>query len=121
MRFFYGECDNNHNRGFHNYKRSVNFKKITPNSPQKNYLQNLDFHYSSVYRDCSSGYVKNEQTGQCDDIDECEGSDVKCNMETQVCYNLPGAYQCLDILPAPTARVCPHGFKFDDKIKQCTG
>lgn len=80
-----------------------------------------DFYYSSFCRDCSAGYVKNEQSGQCDDIDECEGSDVKCNMETQVCYNLPGSYQCLDILPAPTARVCPHGFKFDEKIKQCTG
>lgn len=74
-----------------------------------------------ICRECSSGYAKNEQTGECDDIDECEGTDVSCNMETQVCYNLPGSYKCLDILPAPSPTSCPNGFNFDTKIKQCIG
>lgn len=73
------------------------------------------------YRDCSAGYVKNDQTGECDDIDECEGTDVTCKMDTQVCYNTPGSYKCLDILPVTSTRICPNGFKFEEKIKQCIG
>lgn len=66
--------------------------------------------------------MKNDQTGKCEDIDECEGTDVTCNMETQACYNTPGSYKCLDILPVgSTPRACPNGFKFDEKIKQCLG
>lgn len=79
------------------------------------------FSFFVICRECSSGYTRNEQTGECDDIDECEGTDVSCNMETQVCYNLPGSYKCLDILPAPSATSCPNGFNFDSKIKQCIG
>lgn len=69
--------------------------------------------------DCPSGHTKNEQSGECEDIDECEGTDVPCNMENQVCYNTPGSFKCLDILPAPDAVSCPNGFRFESKIKQC--
>lgn len=71
-------------------------------------------------RDCPTGYSKNEETGKCEDIDECEERiDVTCNIDTQVCLNTPGSYQCLDITPLSSA--CPNGFKFDQKIKQCIG
>lgn len=54
------------------------------------------------------------------DADECEEStDVTCNMETQVCVNTPGSYQCLEITHVPVT--CPNGFKFDPKVKQCIG
>lgn len=78
------------------------------------------FFFECVYRECPNGYTKNEQTGKCDDIDECEGADVSCNIETQVCYNTPGSYNCLDVLSA-AKNVCPDGFQFDSKIKQCLG
>lgn len=74
-----------------------------------------------IYRDCPSGYTKDERTGGCDDIDECEGTDVTCNLETQVCYNTIGSYKCLDIIPLPEANACPNGYQFDSKIKQCVG
>lgn len=76
---------------------------------------NICFAFSG---ECPLGHVKNEQTGECDDIDECESSDVSCNIETQVCYNTKGSYKCLDILPAETT-ACPNGFQFDNKINQC--
>lgn len=72
-----------------------------------------------LFRDCPSGYIKNEQTGKCEDIDECEGTDATCNIETQVCHNTPGSYECLDINRPSTS--CPNGFRFDSKIKQCLG
>lgn len=78
----------------------------------------IDFIWQYFHSDCPAGYTKNEQAGQCEDIDECEGTDVACNLETQVCYNVPGTYKCLDVLPVPT---CPNGFKLDPKIKQCIG
>lgn len=72
------------------------------------------------YRDCPTGYNKNDDNGKCEDIDECEERiDVTCNIETQVCLNTPGSYQCLDITRVSNA--CPNGFKFDHKIKQCIG
>lgn len=73
------------------------------------------------FRECPLGYTKNEQTGECDDIDECEGTDVTCNMDTQVCYNTKGSYKCLDIKPATEVNACPSGYKFESKIKQCVG
>lgn len=79
---------------------------------------NENFKFEILCRDCPSGHTKNEQTGQCDDIDECEGTDVSCNLDTQVCYNVPGSYKCLDVISAST---CPNGFKLDPKIKQCIG
>lgn len=42
-------------------------------------------------------------------------------MDTQVCYNTRGSYKCLDIKPATAVNVCPSGFQFDSKIKQCVG
>lgn len=71
-----------------------------------------------IFRECPTGHAKNEQTGNCDDINECEGPDVTCNLDTQVCYNVPGSYKCLDIL---SVNQCPNGFKFDPKIKHCIG
>lgn len=73
----------------------------------------------SYFSDCPSGYAKNEQNGQCDDIDECESTDVTCDMETQVCHNVPGSYKCLNVYPL--SNTCPTGFTFDPQIKQCIG
>lgn len=77
-----------------------------------------------VHSECPSGLSKNENTGECEDIDECEGTDVTCDMETQVCHNVVGSYKCLDITspditaPVPT---CPHGHLFNKKTIQCDG
>lgn len=35
--------------------------------------------------ECPTGFAKNEMSTVCEDINECEGSDVTCNIETQVC------------------------------------
>lgn len=73
-------------------------------------------------RNCASGYLLNENTGECEDIDECEGSDIICDLNTQVCVNSKGSYKCLNINqvsnPIPT---CPNGYKFDLDTKQCEG
>lgn len=81
----------------------------------------LDFNSNiRIFRDCPLGYNKNEETGSCDDIDECEErADVTCNMDTQVCLNTPGSYQCLEITQVPVT--CPNGFKYEPKVKQCIG
>lgn len=78
----------------------------------------FSFGTNWFFRDCPTGYTKNELSGQCDDIDECEGTDVNCNLDTQVCHNVPGSYKCLDVLQVSS---CPNGFKMDPKIKQCIG
>lgn len=92
------------------------------------FLNNSSFMFSmkqilnknAFFRDCPTGFTKNEDTGKCEDIDECEErTDVTCNIDTQVCLNTPGSYQCLDI--TPISSICPNGFKFDQKIKQCIG
>lgn len=71
---------------------------------------------------CSAGFLRNDNTGECEDIDECEGSDITCDFETQVCSNTPGSYKCLDVIPntnpLPT---CPNGYQFNSKTKQCDG
>lgn len=81
----------------------------------------LDFNINfRIFRDCPAGFNKNEETGTCDDIDECEErTDITCNMETQVCLNTPGSYQCLNINHVPVT--CPNGFNYDAKVKQCLG
>lgn len=74
-----------------------------------------NLNYSS---DCSAGYSKNDSTGECDDIDECEDGEVTCNIETQVCFNTIGSYKCLDIAPATS---CPDGYKQNSITRQCEG
>lgn len=51
----------------------------------------LDFTFSNFcLSDCDAGYIKNEQSGECEDIDECESGDATCDMSSQVCYNTLG-------------------------------
>lgn len=72
----------------------------------------------NYFSDCLTGYSKNDSTGECDDIDECEDGEVTCNIETQVCYNTIGSYKCLDIASATS---CPDGYKQNSITKLCEG
>lgn len=71
------------------------------------------------FSDCDTGYKKNYETGECEDLDECATVDVTCNIDTQVCYNTLGSYKCLDILQA--APKCQDGFRLNMKTDQCDG
>lgn len=98
--------------------------------------------YDFCYSDCDAGYIKNEQSGVCEDIDECESGDATCDMSTQVCYNTlgkmvwlvhsweivvqisvffftTGNYKCLDIIQSPS--VCSDGFRYVAKTESCDG
>lgn len=78
-------------------------------------------YFPTISEECPEGFTKNEHSGRCEDIDECESTEVTCNIDTQVCYNTEGSYRCLDIQPAPTQKSCPNGYEFDLRIKQCVG
>lgn len=55
------------------------------------------------------------------DIDECDSSDTICNIDTQVCYNTPGSYKCLDIVSPESAKNCSAGLRYNVKLDQCDG
>lgn len=60
------------------------------------YLQNFfKFMCFFCWSDCDAGYIKNEQSGECEDIDECESGDATCDMSSQVCYNTLGNDGCV--------------------------
>lgn len=44
---------------------------------------------------CLDGYIRNIDTGLCEDIDECLG-EATCK-RYQICTNLDGSYKCDDI------------------------
>lgn len=67
--------------------------------------------------DCQLGFARNDSSGICEDIDECEDGDVTCNIETQVCFNTPGSYRCLDVEPV----TCQDGYRKNPETKQCEG
>ncbi|KAJ6646501.1 Fibulin-1 [Pseudolycoriella hygida] len=73
--------------------------------------------YTNSTDDCDAGYIKNEQSGECEDIDECESGDATCDMSSQVCYNTLGNYKCLDIIQSPS--VCSDGFRYNAKTESC--
>ncbi|KAG1686124.1 Fibulin-1 [Nymphon striatum] len=43
---------------------------------------------------CPSGYKFNQNTYDCQDIDECEDGTNDCYYDTDVCVNVPGHYEC---------------------------
>ncbi|VDO82337.1 unnamed protein product [Heligmosomoides polygyrus] len=55
---------------------------------------------------CSAGYVVNENTGFCDDINECLNKTICGGL---MCINLPGSYKCR----------CNAGYEFNEKTKSC--
>uniref|UniRef100_A0A182ML78 EGF-like domain-containing protein n=1 Tax=Anopheles culicifacies TaxID=139723 RepID=A0A182ML78_9DIPT len=48
---------------------------------------------------CPRGFQYNKRTDDCEDINECETGDATCNPANQVCRNLRGSFQCIDIIP----------------------
>lgn len=58
---------------------------------------------------------------ECEDINECETSDVECDMETQVCMNTVGSYKCLDIVENNESSQCATGLRFNAKTGDCDG
>lgn len=89
------------------------------------YVFNFDISFGAR-RDCETGYERLSGKYECTDIDECEnGEVVTCNMETQVCFNTPGGYKCLDILSgaaaAEAAKKCLPGFRRNTKTDECEG
>lgn len=58
---------------------------------------------------------------QCEDIDECEVSEVNCDIETQVCMNTVGSYECLDIEKNNEGAQCDTGLRFNAKTGECDG
>ncbi|XP_055595503.1 fibulin-1 isoform X2 [Uranotaenia lowii] len=69
-----------------------------------------------VYADCRRGFEKDQRTGECVDVDECETGEATCNAMTQVCMNLEGSYRCLDIQEDVK---CEAGYRLDRKTGQC--
>ncbi|XP_055536321.1 fibrillin-1 isoform X1 [Wyeomyia smithii] len=68
-----------------------------------------------IASDCRQGYEKDQRTGECVDVDECETGEAVCDMERQVCMNIEGDYRCLDIQDVK----CDGGFRFDRKSGKC--
>ncbi|VDK54743.1 unnamed protein product, partial [Anisakis simplex] len=44
--------------------------------------------------ECDANYRYNNQTGQCEDIDECEENRHSCDPSTSICINTDGGYRC---------------------------
>ncbi|VDL73333.1 unnamed protein product [Nippostrongylus brasiliensis] len=55
---------------------------------------------------CTAGYAVNENTGFCDDINECLNKTI---CDGLMCINLPGSYKCR----------CNAGYEFNEKTKRC--
>lgn len=68
--------------------------------------------------ECETGYMKNEEN-ICEDIDECETGEANCDLKTDVCFNNPGSFTCLPVIP-PTTK-CEKGLRFNVKTEQCEG
>ncbi|KXJ70373.1 hypothetical protein RP20_CCG023913 [Aedes albopictus] len=65
--------------------------------------------------DCRRGYEKDQRTGECADVDECETGEATCDTNNQVCMNLEGSYRCLDIQDVK----CDAGYRYDRKAGKC--
>ncbi|XP_065089708.1 fibulin-1 isoform X2 [Ochlerotatus camptorhynchus] len=65
--------------------------------------------------DCRLGYEKDQRTGECVDVDECEMGEATCDANNQVCMNLEGTYRCLDIQDVK----CDAGYRYDRKTVKC--
>lgn len=65
--------------------------------------------------DCRIGYEKDQRTGECVDVDECETGEAVCDAQLQVCMNVEGSYKCLDIQDVK----CEPGFRYDRKTGKC--
>ncbi|XP_021709534.1 fibulin-2 isoform X2 [Aedes aegypti] len=65
--------------------------------------------------DCRLGFEKDQRTGECVDVDECETGEATCDINNQVCMNLEGSYRCLDIQDVK----CDAGYRYDRKAGKC--
>ncbi|XP_062564121.1 fibulin-2 isoform X2 [Armigeres subalbatus] len=65
--------------------------------------------------DCRRGYEKDQRTGECVDVDECETGEATCDSSNQVCMNVEGAYRCLDIKEVK----CDPGYRYSRKVGKC--
>ena len=59
--------------------------------------------------DCQDGYLKNSISGYCEDKDECENGESKCEDVSSTCQNLAGSYEC----------ICRPGFEKSKKGTEC--
>ncbi|XP_058053423.1 fibulin-1 [Anopheles bellator] len=62
-----------------------------------------------VRKGCGRGYSRKARTNECEDVNECETGEATCNVESQVCRNTRGSYQCVDVLPPDIA--CDPGYQ----------
>lgn len=90
------------------------------------------FHLSTLltqitFTRCETGYKRNVDTGDCDDIDECDTGAAKCHIGNQACLNTLGSYKCLDILETGKSastndnNKCEEGYQYLARIEQCVG
>lgn len=69
---------------------------------------------------CAAGYEKTE-SGDCEDINECDTGDATCDANNQACLNTRGSFRCLDILVSERISNCEDGFRYQSRIDQCVG
>lgn len=75
------------------------------------------FNQPSPSNSCRIGFEKDQRTGECVDVDECETGEAACDAQLQVCMNVEGSYKCLDIQEVK----CEAGFRYDRKTGKCEG
>lgn len=96
-------------------KETLTTQATLSESTKKDYDDEADLESES---ECESGYFKNKEN-ICEDIDECETGDATCDLKTEVCFNKPGTYNCLAVIPSST--ICDKGLRFNVKTEQCEG
>lgn len=78
--------------------------------------RNTDFrdivlnHWNVTCTCANSGYAWDSRFGTCVDVNECAIGDHNCDVDSQVCVNLPGSFRCL----------CNWGYIWSDEFNQCT-
>lgn len=61
------------------------------------------------------------ETGECEDINECDTGEANCSVENQACMNTIGSYKCLDIIVNDKQNNCEDGYRYQARIDQCVG
>ncbi|XP_052902971.1 latent-transforming growth factor beta-binding protein 4 [Anopheles moucheti] len=63
-------------------------------------------------RSCTNGFNYNKHTDECEDVNECETGEARCNSMNQVCRNTRGSFVCVDIIHPDIA--CDAGYELKD-------
>ena len=102
------ECEENQERDHKGVCVDIDFcaKKSTVELCGLN--ANCSTVFGQVRCDCHDGYSKNE-TGQCEDKNECETGENNCMETSSTCRNLVGSYEC----------VCRPGYEQAENDVQC--